>query len=351
MLSCLFDITWFFGGIEDFKKITIRNLIIRTISFIFIVLFIKKPDDLILYILINSLSTLFSQMSLWVSIRKYVTYRRVKIRSVFSHFRPALEFFIAKIAVTLYQNTTKTILGLMTTMTIVGYYSNSFSIVLMSGNIINAMNTIMIPRMSNMYGNNDEDGMIKLLEKSIHLQIFFTIPVCFGIVLITPQLVGWFFGNDFDVIRHVLPFMAPVVIFQSFQMSVATQYLIPKKEMKEYNISILIGALITVFSTLILVPFFGIYGAVFGINAGYIVVSILRLRVLVQSTDFVFKYKLVLKFLLSAIFMCVIGRLLTSEMKANIFTTIVQIFIGSIIYMGGTIILKANPLFKKNYER
>ncbi|MGM0167667.1 hypothetical protein IGI39_002651 [Enterococcus sp. AZ135] len=156
ILSNLFDITWFFSGIEDFKKITIRNFIIRISSFILIVFFIRDKNDLFLYFVINVLSTFVSQLSLWVSITKYIYWVKVTFKDCLSHFKPLLSYFIAKIAVTLYQNATKTILGLMTTMTIVGYYSNSFSLILMCGNVINAMNTVLIPRMSSLYENNNE---------------------------------------------------------------------------------------------------------------------------------------------------------------------------------------------------
>lgn len=351
VFSCLFDITWFYSGIENFKKITIRNFLVKITSFILIVALIKDIDDLLLYILISSGSILISQVSLWISIHDYVDWVKVSLRDCFSHFKPALSFFVAKIAITIYQNTTKTILGLMTTMTVVGYYSNAFSLVLMSGNIVNAMNTVLVPRMSNMFGNNNEKGMIHLLQKTIHFQLYFTVAIMFGIIAISDKLVGWFFGPEFLMIKNVIPWLAPVIVFQSFQMAVATQYLIPKKELREYNISIFIGAIVTVILTILLIPFIGIYGAVVGINIGYIVVSILRLIVLQNETDFVFKYRRVFKFVFSGFVMWGTIYLLTSNMNSSIFTTIVQVIIGSLVYLSVTALLKSNPLnelfFKK----
>lgn len=351
VFSCLFDITWFYSGIENFKKITIRNFLVKITSFILIVALIKDIDDLLLYILISSGSILISQVSLWISIHDYVDWVKVSLRDCFSHFKPALSFFVAKIAITIYQNTTKTILGLMTTMTIVGYYSNAFSLVLMSGNIVNAMNTVLVPRMSNMFGNNDERGMIHLLQKTIHFQLYFTVAIMFGIIAISDKLVGWFFGPEFLMIKNVIPWLAPVIVFQSFQMAVATQYLIPKKELREYNISIFIGAIVTVILSILLIPFIGIYGAVVGINIGYIVVSILRLNVLQNETDFVFEYRRVFKFVFSGFVMWGTIYLLTSNMISSIFTTIVQVIIGGLVYLSVTALLKSNPLnelfFKK----
>ncbi|WOV56324.1 polysaccharide biosynthesis C-terminal domain-containing protein [Enterococcus faecium] len=185
--------------------------------------------------------------------------------------------------------------------------------------------------------------MEALLQKTIHLQLFFTIAMTFGIILISQKIVPWFFGTKFDVIKSVLPLMAPVCIFQSFQMAVATQYLIPKNDMNEYNKSIILGALVTVFLTIGLVPFLGIYGAVIGINAGYIFVSILRLRVLENETSFRLDYRSIFKYILSGVLMWVIAGLVTRSMPANIFTTIIQVVLGVCIYMTCTYVMKVIP--------
>lgn len=342
--SCIFDITWFFSGIEDFKLITIRNFVIKIISFSLIVLFIKNSDDLLVYFLITSLSLLISQLSMWFSVKKYVDWKKVSLSDCFSHFKPALEFFVAKIAVTLYQNTTKTILGLMTTMSIVGLYSNAFSLVLMSTNIINAMNTVMIPRMSNLYGNNDEKSMIKLLQKSIHLQMFFTIAIAFGITLVSGKMVPWFFGEEFDSLRTVIPLLSPVVVTQSFQMSVAAQYLIPRKDMREYNISIFSGAILTTLVSVFSIPFIGIYGAVAGINLGYLLVSVLRLNVLIKETEFRLENMTILKYIISGIVMLVSVYFFTLDWSSTILTTLIQIIIGSSVYMFVSYAFKINPI-------
>ena len=205
--------------------------------------------------------------------------------------------------------------------------------------------------MSNMFGNNDERGMIHLLQKTIHFQLYFTVAIMFGIIALSDKLVGWFFGPEFLMIKNIIPWLAPVIVFQSFQMAVATQYLIPKKELREYNVSIFIGAIITVMLSILLIPFIGIYGAVVGINIGYIVVSILRLNVLQKETDFVFEYLEVLKFIFSGFVMWGTIYLLTSKMNSSIFTTVIQIVIGSLVYLCLTALLKSNPLnelfFKK----
>lgn len=345
VFSCFFDITWFFSGIENFKKITIRNFIVKIISFILILFLINDSDDLLLYFLITSLSMLISQMSLWISLKKYIDWRPVSIKACLSHLKPSLEFFTGKMADTVLKNSTTTILGLMATMGVVGYYSNSVTLMTVSGNIVNVMNTVMIPRMSALFSEDDERGMINLLEKSLHLQLFFTIAIMFGVIAISNQMIDWFFGSEFANMKYILPWMAPVIVFQSFQMAVATQYLIPKKEMKEYNISVFIGAVITSVLTVSLIPLIGVYGAVIGINGGYIVMSALRFKGLLKETTFKFDYIKISKYIIAGLSMWLVIYFTTNGLTANVITTLSQILIGVTVYFGVTAILNVNPIY------
>ncbi|NRE60547.1 oligosaccharide flippase family protein, partial [Enterococcus faecium] len=59
------DISWFFIGIEDFKKTVFRNILIKIASVILIFLLVKNPDDLWKYIVINSFSILIGNFTLW----------------------------------------------------------------------------------------------------------------------------------------------------------------------------------------------------------------------------------------------------------------------------------------------
>ena len=44
------DISWLFQGLEDFRKITIRNITVKLVGVISIFLFVKSANDLYLYV-------------------------------------------------------------------------------------------------------------------------------------------------------------------------------------------------------------------------------------------------------------------------------------------------------------
>ena len=53
IISNLFDISWLYQGIEDFKSIAIRNLFFKILNVICIFIFVKEKNDLYIYTLIS----------------------------------------------------------------------------------------------------------------------------------------------------------------------------------------------------------------------------------------------------------------------------------------------------------
>lgn len=66
LLSRGLDISWLFQGLEDFKKITARNTMVKLLGVVSIFLFVKKPSDLYLYILLIVAYDLLGQLSMWL---------------------------------------------------------------------------------------------------------------------------------------------------------------------------------------------------------------------------------------------------------------------------------------------
>ena len=65
ILSNMIDIVWLFQGLGDFKKISIRSIVIKLLSVAAVFIFVKNQDDLIIYAFINSISAFANALILW----------------------------------------------------------------------------------------------------------------------------------------------------------------------------------------------------------------------------------------------------------------------------------------------
>lgn len=96
IFSVLFDISWFFMGIEDFKKTSMCNLLVQFVTFVAIIFLVKDSNDTIVYTFIQSLGLVFSQLLVWFFIKPYIKFQRINLLSSFKHLKGSLNFLFLK---------------------------------------------------------------------------------------------------------------------------------------------------------------------------------------------------------------------------------------------------------------
>lgn len=344
IVAAVFDISWFFMGIEDFKKSSLSSLAAQLFSFFGIVLFVKEPSDLWIYILLQSLNVLTSQGIMWVFIRHKVNFVRVRFSDMLKHFFPAFQYFIPKIAIVLYTNLNKTLLGWMDSPSAVGYYSNTLTVNGILVTLITTLDLVLLPRLSNLASKGGSKEIVKTMKKTVNIQLFFTIPMMFGLILITPKFVPWFFGDKFLLLTKTIPMVAPLVIVIPLGMAVGRQFLIPMNRIGVYNLAVIVGALVSIVTNLILIPRVGLYGAIIATLLAELFVTITRFSAFVKETKFRLSFMELLTYVVSGGIMYVSVYYATSNLSAGIKTTLIQGVSGVAVYFILTTLLKSNPL-------
>lgn len=351
IIGALFDISWFFMGIEDFKKSSLSSLVAQFISFLGIILFVKDSNDLWIYILIQSMNILISQVIMWVFIRKKITFIMPEMVDILKHVNPSLQYFIPKIAIILYTNLNKTLLGWLDTKDSVGYFTNTL---IMNGILVTLVTTldlVLLPRFSNLVAKGDTKSMLNTIKKSIQIQLFFTIAMMFGILIITPKLVPWFFGDKFLLLVKTIPIVSPLIVIIPLGMAVGRQYLVPLNRIGVYNRAVIIGAIVSIITNLILIPFIGIYGAIVATLLAELFVTLTRFTAFKKETKIQFDMKSIIIYIASGIVMYFGTTSITQTMFPSILTTLTQATIGFIIYIFLTTIMQVNPLINMLKQR
>ncbi len=346
ILAVLFDISWFFMGIEDFKKTSLVNLFVQIIGFILIVLFVKDSTDTLIYTLIQTCSILFSQIFVWFFINSYITKASIKFVDCTKHFKGAIDFFIPQVAITLYTNLNKTILGFFLGTAAVGYFSNSLQINNVIVTVITTLDIVLLPHMTGLFASNNSKKIIKTMDLTIHLQLFFSIPLMFGLLTIFDKLVPWFFGSKFLYLNSIIPWFSSLIIIVPLGMSISRQYLMPVGKIKEYNRSVIIGSVINIIVNMILLPTIGFFGVVIATITAEFFVTFIRTISFVKETGFKFNLKKILLYIVSGTIMLFVTRIITSDFSSTIVTTVVQVLIGSGIYFLLTSLFKINPIIQ-----
>ncbi len=348
LIAVLLDITWFFQGIEDFKKVVIRNIIIKLISVILIFMLVKKSEDLIKYFYIYALSNFLGNGTLWINIKKYVSMVKINLKDLKKHIKPMISLFIPQIATSIYTVLDKTMLGILeNNISEVGYYEQSQKIIKIALTFVTTMSVVMLPRISNVYAKGETEKIKEYMKKSFNFNWFLSIPIIFGIIAISKNFVPWFYGNGYEKIIGLLIYTSPIILFIAFSTTIGSQYLISVKKQNIQTIAVGIGAIVNVILNFILIPKLKSVGAVIATVIAEFLIVLTETIYVINNGNMKLKYifKGAYKYMFAGIIMCIFTYLISTQMPIGAICTICQILIGIVIYIG--VLLIFNDEFLK----
>lgn len=150
---------WIYEGLENQKFITYRTLAIQICYIILIFFFIKAPKDYHLYALITSLVNVVVVFINLFFIRTHIKIRKIKFKELapIRHLRFVLITFAAQISSLIYTQSAITIIGIIDTMTSVGYFSVAVKFFRISTALWSAFAGSLIPRLSFYWMNKEYD--------------------------------------------------------------------------------------------------------------------------------------------------------------------------------------------------
>ena len=332
LLSVMVDINWFFYGIEDFKITVTRNSMIKILSLVLIFLFVNDKNDTPIYTLILSGSTLISNLLLLFFLNKHVKFEKVKMKDIFKHFYPCLILFIPVVAMKIYKVMDKTMIGLLTNVTEVGYYSNADGIINMPMGIIVALGVVMLPRLTNLISNGKSDEASNMFLKSFNLAIFMASPIMFGLMAVGKDFSILFLGNNFIKTGILVQILSITILFMTISNVLRTQFLIPHGKDKEYIIAIIAGAIVNVTLNLIFIPKFGGLGACIGTVCAEFLVMFFHIYFSRKYINIIKLMNSSIWFVFSGFLMFISVFMFRNLINNQLIKVFLQILLGMVIY-------------------
>ena len=242
VFAAVFDINWFFFGIEKFKLTVGRNTLVKILSVFLVLVFVKTQTDLWIYALILALSVFVGQSVVWFALKQYVSWRRPSWANMKQHIRPLFVLFLPILALSLYKYMDKIMLGSISSNVQVGFYENAEKIINVPMSLIMAFGVVLMPRIANMVTSKDKGEVFKLIDMSMEAVMLLAIAISFGLAGISFVLAPIFFGYEFEECGILIMGLAVTVPFMAFANVIRTQYLIPYKEDKIFVVSLFLGA-------------------------------------------------------------------------------------------------------------
>ncbi len=262
IVAAVFDVSWLFLGLENFKIIVRRSIVFKAICVALIFILVKKPEDLYIYALSLMLANLLCNMWLLISSRRYVRYRYSGIRQIFKHIKPAFFLLLPSMVTTVYAVIDKTMLGMISgNMSEVGFYEQSQKIVTLSLTLITSLGAVLMPRLAALFSEGNEAEFHRYINRGVSAICFVALPLAVGCFVVSNNLVPWFYGPGFEKITVLLKIFAPMLFFMGISDLIGVQAFVAIRKEKQLLIINIITTVINLSLNAVLIPKYLAYGA------------------------------------------------------------------------------------------
>ena len=253
---------WFYQGIEDFKYITIRGLIIKTVSVVLLFIFVKSKTDLLYYGYYTVFGVLGGNIFNFFRLRKYIHRENIIFSElqIKRHVKPVLKVFSFSVVTSIYLQLNTVLLGFLKNALAVGYFAAATKVMQMLLMMSSCLGSVMMPRASHLIAENKEDEFNRLIQKSYDFTLAIALPMTIGLIFCAPSLITALCGVKFE--HSILPsqIIAPIILMVAISNVFGIQVLFPKGKINIVTLCCGIGAVTDLTLNLCLIPFFSYIG-------------------------------------------------------------------------------------------
>ena len=253
ILFTVFLVEWFFTGVENFRYITLRSILIKVLYIISVFLFVRDTSDYRLYFILTVGVVVLNALINQLYIRKFVRVRWNDIQ-LFKYLKQNVTLGIYTLMTSMYLTFNVMYLGLVSNNTEVGYYTTAFKLYSVILGFFTAFTNVMLPRMSSLLANGEKDRFQELVNRSFSVMATCCIPLILCSMIMAPQIVYILSGPGYEGAILPMRIIMPAAFAVGVAQVLAIQVLMPMKKDKVLLIASIIGAVVSLLINLLVVP-------------------------------------------------------------------------------------------------
>lgn len=277
LLGAIFEIQWFYIGLEQVKDTALCGIGVRILGIILTFLLINDSGDTPIYCALNSSIVLITHLSMWLMLPKYLKKVSLKNIPVRKHLKETLVYFIPSIVMSIYMVLDKFLIGVITKDSCQnGYYEQADRVISVTKTFVYwVMVNVASARMSYLYAQDRHDEIKSAISKSMDYIFFMGYGAVFGLLGISHNLVPIFFGPGYEPVEKLIWLMLPLILIVSITNCLENYYYIPAGKRAQSTKYILAGAILNLIMNICLIPFWGADGAVMASLVAEVLIAVL----------------------------------------------------------------------------
>lgn len=350
VLACIFDASFYFQGIEDFRDIALRSIFVKLATLICVFIFVKTEDDIGKYLLIYSASILLGNLIMLPMLRKQIHFVPFSNLHVFKKIWPSLIVFLPSLVTTVYGSLDKLMIGYLATEGPDyqnGVYGQALKINQLILVLITVIDSIMIARNAFDYANGNRRNMKNHIYMALDYVFHVGFPLIVGMAFLADNLSSWFLGSGYKEVPLLLCIMSVRFIASGVGSVLGNELFIVVGKEKIPLVAHICTLLVNLATNFIFIPRYGAVGAAITTAIAEVIDCIVIL-----IFAFYYKYISATKYLLLqirpiiatailGIYLLLVRNLLSYSIGSFLLWTVT----GSLLY-GFSLFLLQDPLFK-----
>lgn len=256
----LFLMEWFFMGMEEFKYITKRSILVKCIYVISVFLFVKEATDYkIYYILTVSFIVVNAIINLFYS-RGFVRYSLNDI-NLRPFYKPFLIMGVYQLLTNVYTMLNPVWLGFVTNTDEVGYFTTATRLHSIIMAVLLSFTNILFPRVSNLVAEGKKEEFWDKINTAFDAIFIFAFPTIIYMLVAGPDLLHLVVGNGFEGAYLPLQIITPLILIIGIEQILVIQILLATHKDSIVLRNSFIGAMVSLVLNILLTASMGAIGS------------------------------------------------------------------------------------------
>jgi len=256
----MFLIEWFFQGIQEFKYITIRSVIVKLLFIACLFIFVHTKEDVIIYYGLTVGSKVLSAIINWSYSTKYrkLSFRHLNLRLFVA---PILAFGYYRILTSMYTTFNIVFLGFSSGDVEVGYFTTATKLYGILLSVFTAFTTVMVPKVSELLASGEKERLQIIANKTFSVLSIVALPIIIVSLFCTEDIILLLSGPGYEGAYTPFRIVIFMLLIIGIEQIIIQQFLMASQS----NISIVkissIGAVVGITLNSLITPTFGAIGS------------------------------------------------------------------------------------------
>ena len=256
----LFLIEWFYKGLEDFKFITLRTLLVKCLFVAGVFIFVRHEGDFLQFYCVTVGAVALNALINTLYSRKFLTRPSMPLNP-WRYLRPFFTLGVYAVLTSAYTTLNITFLGFISGDTEVGYYTTATKLFAILLSIYSAFTTVMMPRMSSLLSENRVDEFKEYIAKSQRLLLTLMLPIILLSEVYAPQVIRLIAGEGFEGAIVPMRIISPFLLLLGYEQILVIQTLMPMGKDRIVTRNSLMGAVTGIVLNILVVPHLAAVGS------------------------------------------------------------------------------------------